>query len=466
MGKNHLLIAFVFGINLLIPLICSPSDVDDLILQGENALKSKDYMKSVQALESASKLLPSDPGIRNNLIFAYESLAAQCADEGHWDSSIMYAEKALALDRNNSDIKHSIAVLYNNQATRLLDGGEYAEAIERLETSLSYDPKNEIVLKNLSMALTKKGEGEFQAGQLNGAISDLTSAVGYDDKNWNAHVLLGEAYYRIDDMEDTVRSWETALQLKPDMKDIQLRLAKIKKEQSVEENFRIKQTDHFRVKYEGYERTDLAWSVLRILRDAYIQSGRDFNFYPEEPVTVIIYTQDQFKTATDAPDWTAGIYDGKIRVRIGDILKGEDGLRRVLYHEYAHAVIQRITGGNIPVWFNEGIAQYQEPDSKITKDDELLLKGTGKNGKLIPFESLDKVSVQEVKDEQLVRLIYVQSKSIVHYMVDRYGFYKVKQVLYGLGESADFKQACGSVLYKSPEEIEKGWRNFVLLDNG
>ena len=114
-------------------------------------------------------------------------------------------------------------------------------------------------------------------------------------------------------------------------------------------------------KYEGRERIETGKIVLRILEDAYGEVGRAFSHYPDQEIQVILYSDQQFQEVTDAPGWSGGVYDGKIRMPIGGIEKETPGLRRILYHEYTHAVVRDITK-RCPTW-NADINAFRSPQT-------------------------------------------------------------------------------------------------------
>ena len=57
--------------------------------------------------------------------------------------------------------------------------------------------------------------------------------------------------------------------------------------------------------------------------------GRGLSYYPDHEIQVILYSGQQFQEVTDAPGWSGGIYDGKIRIPIGGIEQETPGLRRL-----------------------------------------------------------------------------------------------------------------------------------------
>jgi hypothetical protein len=117
---------------------------------------------------------------------------------------------------------------------------------------------------------------------------------------------------------------------------------------------------HFTVRFEGPSDEQLARRAVERLEDAYWRIGQVLTAYPPNPITVVLYTQEQFRDITRLPSWTAAAYDGRIHVPMRGALEQTEELDRVLGHEFVHAVVVMLGGRNVPVWLNEGLATILE----------------------------------------------------------------------------------------------------------
>ena len=72
--------------------------------------------------------------------------------------------------------------------------------------------------------------------------------------------------------------------------------------------------DHFTVSFEGPSEADLAARVLESLDRASWRIGEIMGTYPTDPIEVLLYTNEQFRNITRAPQWAGGAYDRVIRV--------------------------------------------------------------------------------------------------------------------------------------------------------
>ena len=341
-----------------------------------------------------------------------------------------------------------------NTAARYLKSGmvqmkavDYEAARDSFEQALRYDDSSAAAHLGLGVVYFHLRDDKY-------AERELTRAAELSPGDAVAYQVLGELFYRKDDLETAVSYWEKAVELNPGAVDIQARLERIRKEHRTEKDFNRDVTSHFLVKYEGREKIEAGRIILRILEDAYGSVGRGLSYYPDREMQVILYSGRQFQEVTDAPGWSGGIYDGKIRIPIGGIEQETPGLRRLLYHEYTHAVVRSITA-RCPTWLNEGLAQYFEGDELDSRKKEAL-KRIGQAGKLPSLVELEG-SFMGLGSTQ-AQYAYLFSLSSVRYMVDSFGMYRIKTVLEELGKGADTGKAVSSGIMISYEDFERGWK--------
>jgi hypothetical protein len=230
---------------------------------------------------------------------------------------------------------------------------------------------------------------------------------------------------------------------------------RVRREHRTEKDFSRDVASHFSVKYEGREKIVAGRIILRILEDAYGEVGRALSYYPDHEIAVILYSSRQFQDVTDAPGWSGGIYDGKIRIPIGGIENETPGLRKLLIHEYTHAAVRSITPRRVPAWLNEGLAQYFE-GREVGSPQKEMLRQLAQAGK-VPVLSELEGSFLGLSGPQ-ASYAYLISLSAVSHMVDRYGMYRVKMVLEELSAGADPSRAVNNALLISLQEFERGWK--------
>ena len=333
------------------------------------------------------------------------------------------------------------------KGVEMMKAGDYQTARKSFEQALRYDNSSSDVHLGLGIAYFHLLDDRY-------AEKELSKAVAINPKASVAYQYLGELYYRKDDLETAVSYWEKAVALNPSATDLRTRLDRIRREHKAEQNFNRDTSSHFLIKYEGREKIEAGRIVSRILEDAYGEVGRALSYYPDQEIQVLLYSGQQFQEVTDAPGWSGGVYDGKIRLPIGGIEQETPALRKLLYHEYTHAVVRSITP-RCPAWLNEGLAQYFE-GRQIDGGQRELLRKYAQAGKLPSLTQMEG-SFMGLASGQ-ARNAYLFSLSSVIYMIDSFRMYRVKMVLDELARGADTSNSLSKGILVSYEDFELGWK--------
>jgi hypothetical protein len=175
--------------------------------------------------------------------------------------------------------------------------------------------------------------------------------------------------------------------LTPSASDIRARLDRIRKEHKAKKNFNRDVSSHFLIKFEGREKIEAGRIVSWILEDECGELGGVLSYYPDREIQIILYSEHLFQEVTDAPGWSGGAYDGKIRISVGGIEQETPGLRSLLYHEYTHAVVRSVTP-RCRTWLNEGLAQYFEGRQVDPRQREVLMQ-IAQSGRLPSLKNLE-----------------------------------------------------------------------------
>ena len=208
--------------------------------------------------------------------------------------------------------------------------------------------------------------GAALAAQLMGdtarARESLEQALRLAPNFTMASLLLGDLLYRQSDLQGAIAVYEEARKHAPADKTLSARLARLRSEPSPEKGFFQSQSAHFTVLFEGPADEEVARRAVDILEDAYWRVGTALYTFPDHVITVVLYTEQQFRDTTRSPSWAAAAYDGRIRVPMRGALQQAPGeLERVLTHELTHAMIRAIAPRGVPTWLNEGLAVMFEP---------------------------------------------------------------------------------------------------------
>lgn len=280
------------------------------------------------------------------------------------------------------------------------------------------------------------------------SVTYLEKSLQKDSAGFLARKYLAFAHYKMDALEESLANAEAGLALLAD-NELKSLHGKILREKKVMKYYGDKQKVNFRFQFSKEEHNDIKDKVHFILKDAYREIGKKMKFYPEKPVTVILYNEKGFFDVTRAPGWAGGLYDGKIRLPIqGGVDGQEEVLERVLHHEYVHALVHAITP-RCPHWLNEGLAVY------FTEDEAELREFGDEMGQIIPLRLLE--NGFPGGDERIVLAAYLESYTAVAYLIDKYGLFRVKELLETLGRGESLSSAFHSVFYTSYKRFLDQW---------
>ncbi len=386
-----------------------------------------------------------------------------------------------------------------DSASELLRRGEYVKALEILQQTFASYPYNETVRKNLAMAYAYVGNQHLdgkrfdeaaqhfdKARRLDAEIPDYAVLRGvalylgqhYDEaaivleqarqtSSDDSRLLyyLGLAYYDTGKLAAALEVWELTLAHDAGNKVILEMVDKVRREEKIESRMEKGYSSMFSLSYDGGTTSNLATAVLETLETAYNQVGSDLTYYPVTHIPVILYTRKDYRSVTAGPEWSGGMYDGKVRLPIGGARELTPPLKGLLFHEYAHVVVGELTKGNCPVWLNEGLAEVagrREYDPPLAE-----LAGSVKLNRTLSSTELEKSFASlSAKDAALA---YQQSYAMVRFMIASYGWYKVRDLLDNLGRGMKIDIAIASAFADfglDYQGIVSDWQSAIMKEYG
>jgi tetratricopeptide (TPR) repeat protein len=317
------------------------------------------------------------------------------------------------------------------EGSDLLHQGKVKEALHLITVIAEERPLDGNAQMALGYALLRSGDYQ-RAGKV--LRSTLTTA----GERGEIHRLLAEIAAQQGDFPQAFEEIDKALRLAPQDKEILAYKEKLTKEWQIEEKMNKNYGGNFTVTFEGGG-DDLGNTALATLEEAYVELGSRFQLWPRQKTEVILYGNRDFTSLTNAPNWSGGLYDGKIRIPVGGLTGMNENLRRILYHEYAHVLIRALARDHVPLWLNEGLAQWAAGET-TDHFEQRLAKGETP----LPFTRLEKSFAGLSASE--VSLAYGQSLSLTNYLIEYFGEVLIIEVLHRLGNGLNFSVAATDIL--------------------
>ncbi|MDO8730230.1 MAG: peptidase MA family metallohydrolase [Candidatus Omnitrophota bacterium] len=296
----------------------------------------------------------------------------------------------------------------------------------------------------------------YNERDLDAALRYAKEAVSERPGHADTHILLGQLYYLRQDLKRAKESWERALKLAPDRKDVKEALEKLGREAGIEKTMVHGDTHPFVLRFaEG--QVPVESSFLReILRDAYRKIGQQFNYFPDHAIPVLLYSDSDFQKIKSLSHSVGGLYDGKIRLPLKPGSLNGDRLQAILWHEYTHAVVHDLSRGRCPMWLNEGIATSQE--FRIKNVEVGRVRAALEQEKLPAWDLLWSESRY---DQATLDLYYQTSFMITQYLVRRWSWKEMARLLERLGQGTPMRDALRAQYRTDPAVIEKEWRAWL-----
>jgi tetratricopeptide (TPR) repeat protein len=322
----------------------------------------------------------------------------------------------------------------NDEGIAALGVGDLERAIAAFEACMEANPDEPVYARNLAEALARAAVELHEAGSLEqrlAAMALLERAVGLDPSREKLRELL--------------ERW--------------------KRSAAAEEGFFVHPTVHFDVAYD-LDRNEVRGEIDQIgllLEDAYLEFGEAFALWPVESgrprIRVVLYTREGFDRVTGIGPWAGGVYDGTIRVPVGDLRRELVRVRRVLRHELLHAFVQEAGGATVPAWLNEGLAQWLEGETSAARRAEVeRARGKLVDQELFELEGLTG-SLASWSDPAAIERAYAQALALVGWISRHYGerapFDMVAGCESGTAASVTFESRFGLSLGAVLEDLKR-----------
>lgn len=328
-----------------------------------------------------------------------------------------------------------IVALLNHLGERAYRDRDLALAQSRFLEAHDHDRQDAVAQLGLAATYFAQGQDIYARSTLEQALLD-------HPRDPSLLLLLGDVYYSQERPEDAIEAWEKSQATHPG-DPVRKRLEKLRREHEIEERYQRSDAAHFTLKYDGQiAGADLGAEILQYLEDEFSTMVNRFDYYPRQPITVIVYPQRQFHEATLAERNVGGLFDGKIRVPIAGLKRLDSKARAVLIHELTHAFVSGKSRGAAPRWLHEGLAQHVEGRTTPAAVGRSLAE---------EYRSLgDKAAWG-------TRFSYPSSLSFVGHLIEHERFFRILDALESMGEGIRAEEALERATRYTLRELRQAW---------
>lgn len=434
----------------------APTLSEVYLASGTLALDKHDYALAAKSFQEGLKQQPDDPDLHCGLATAYEP----------GNQELMIASIEAALEHNSNHIG-SLLLL----ASHCIDAEDYAKAgefLDRVRAVNPFHPDEWAYRAALSYLQNQPEAGE----------AARTNALRFWASNPRVDHLIGlklSQNYRFTEgaahQREALRLDETYLPARAQLAQDLLRLGEEREGWELAEDvhrtdgydvaafnlvtlhgtmakFSTLTNEAFILRMGTQEAAIYGPRVLEFLGTARKNLCAKFGFDVRRPCIV-----EMFPDQKDFAVRTFGMPDnpGFLGVCFGNVVTANSpashpgrpvNWEAVLWHELCHVVTLQLTRNRMPRWLSEGISVHEELEANPAwgqrmnpRYREMILEG-----KLTPFSQLSGAFLSPKSDLHL-QFAYYESALAVQFLVERFGFDRLKGILRDLGEGMPINQA-------------------------
>ncbi|HEX5965130.1 MAG TPA: tetratricopeptide repeat protein, partial [Pyrinomonadaceae bacterium] len=385
--------------------------------------------------------------INPNLVEALALKAALALDMGQFDAAATEIDKALKINPRSLDARSLRAAMF------YLQDKDFEPEVA---ATLAISPRYGGIYNTLSRYATITRRTEQGA-------AFARRAIEIAPRLWDAHLNLGMALLRLGQMEPGRAEVEKAFKGDPfnlwakNTLDLLDTMA----------NFRETKRAGFIIKTSAQETDVLSPYAADLLEEAAAKLTAKYKFTPKGPIIVEIFpNHEDFAVRTlGIPGLGAlGVCFGVVIVQDSPSARdaGEFNWGSTLWHEYTHVITLQMTDYRVPRWFSEGLSVYEERRGRPGWGDDWnpMFVGSFIDGKWFKIADLD-AGFQRPRSPQDLPIAYFQASQICEFIVERFGFDAILQMLARYRDKARTADVLRDVLKLSEADFDREFFAYV-----
>jgi tetratricopeptide (TPR) repeat protein len=285
-------------------------------------------------------------------------------------------------------------------------------------------------------------------------------------KQPDAYAGLGMLLMRVGREDEARKTLQTAFEADP----FHVRVKNSLDVLDVVDSMKTRRTPHFIIKYDAAD-ARLVPYLAPHLEKVYEELREEFGYAPTEPTPVEVFNE---ANGQSGHSWFSarmvGLpFLGTVAASTGRIVAivspGETQVHggyawaRTLKHEMTHVFNLQQTGYNIPHWFTEGLAVYNEKIPRHYRWVTLLRKRAAA-GTLMDLDNIN-AGFSRATDGDECALAYCQGELYVEYMISLGGPDVLRKTVAAYADTPSTAKVIQRVFGKTKADFERGYRAFL-----
>lgn len=173
-------------------------------------------------------------------------------------------------------------------------------------------------------------------------------------------------------------------------------------------------------------------------------------------------SQQEYIVASQQGEWSSGVAIGKEK-SIRTYPQAAGFFDTLLPHELTHLIFYKYVGdrADVPRWFNEGIAMYQEKARRYGSHRDV--KQAIADKRFWPLGQLSNIRLAPNSSNEDVELFYAESASAVAFMVHEMGEQRFQLFCRALRDGGSFEKVLTTTYrrFRSIDDMNKAWVDYI-----
>gem|GEM_PF-5645570 len=346
----------------------------------------------------------------------------------------------------------------NAKGVQELAQGHNEIAIASLRTADRLQPGNSVIRRNLSIALARaameKERGEKEAMEL------LYESLDLWPRNPEGLDGMSTVHFRNARYEEALPYAIKLRGVLPDRPELDAFIAYLEEKAELVEGMTAEKGDRFRLLYSGERKLEFEGEIIAVLQTEMDALTASLGVFPEDPVDVLILTEDLGERSEAFLPFVEGLYDGQIRLFVGDGIRDRERFIRTVRHEMVHALLHHVSG-NIPAWVHEGLAQKvgEEPSEERIRKVREYIRASISRGYGVDLESLGPSFIEFEEGER--SRAYAVSLLFMDWVEKKYGQGVIPRFVSEISTGTSATAAMVKVTGAPFEKMERSFHEYL-----
>jgi len=242
---------------------------------------------------------------------------------------------------------------------------------------------------------------------------------------------------------------------------------------ALDKDYKQMRSGHFIITYHKDVKPVYITEIKNVSEKFYRVITQEFNFlrdklwlWENRAKIFVAKDRDSYKSEFNCSDWSAACVS--YRDKTIYTYPEHERFKPVFAHELTHIIFREyVKENNFPLWLDEGVAVYVEEKyggERFYKHQLYKLKKYIIDDEYIKIIDLSQVNLSALKDkpQDYVSLFYLESFSIVNFLMKEYGKFRFSQFVSCLRQGYSLEKALSKVYYHLNDlaALEKRWKDF------